>query len=247
MDQITPAITREAVPFDYGAMDQETADEARAMVARVRLRVKSYYMDTGRELMSMKDRLNHGLFQRWVEAEMGMTPRTALNMMQAAAEFGHKSETVSHLPAAVLYKLAAPSTPATVRDEIVSRLEKGEALTPKAIDLRLREVRGDVRQAKADAKLAPEERKRQAQAKKAAEARRQREHEKSQQEHKERQEWKAAATQEVAQILASRLDDKAFKEVIDLLRECELWRLPDALSDAYGPLVGEGEGDDGAS
>lgn len=152
MDQITPTIARETALFDYGAMDQATADDARAMVARVRQRSKSYYMDTGRELTSMKDRLDHGLFLRWVEAEMRMTPRTAQNMMQAAAEFGDKSETVSHLPAAVLYKLAAPSTPEPVRAAVLSRIEAGETVQPSEILEQVRVARDAVRKSAAASK-----------------------------------------------------------------------------------------------
>ena len=232
MDEAAPALPREAAAFDYSAMDQATADEARAMVARVRERAKSYYMDTGRELMSMKDRLDHGLFQRWVEAEMGMTARTAQNMMQAASQLGHKSETVSHLPAGVLYKLAAPSTPAPVRDEIVGRLEAGEVLTAKAIDSRLWEARAAAKSASADAKLTPDERKRQSQTKKAAEARRQREHQKHHAEVAQRAAERKSAANELAAILVRFLDHDAYDRAYTLFSTVNSYEMREALADA---------------
>jgi hypothetical protein len=141
MGLATPLVSQEAAPFDYGAMDRETAEEARAVVTRFRERAQSYVMDTGRDLLAMKERLGHGLFLKWVEAEMGLTPRSAQNAMQAAAQLGAKSETVSHLPPTALYKLAAPSTPSEVREGILSRIEAGEALTPH-------QIMGEVREAK---------------------------------------------------------------------------------------------------
>ena len=90
---------------------------------------------TGKDLLAVKDRLEHGLFLKWVEAEMGMTARTAQNFMQAAAHFGSKSEIVSHLPPTTLYKLASPSTPAHVRETVLRRLDAKEPLPVKEINL----------------------------------------------------------------------------------------------------------------
>lgn len=127
--------------FDYAQMNAAAASEAQAAVARYRGRSRAYVMDTGRDLIAVKERLDHGLFLRWVEAEMGMTPRTAQNFMQAASQLGHKSEIVSHLPPTILYKLSAPSTPPALREEIVGRLEAGEALKPEDILSEVREKR----------------------------------------------------------------------------------------------------------
>lgn len=134
-----------ASTFDYGAMDANTAREARAIVERYRGRTRSYMMDTGRDLVAMKGRLDHGLFQRWLKAEMGLEPRTAQNFMQAAEQFGSKSEIVSHLPATVIYQLAAPSTPEPVRAAVLRRIEAGETIAPAAILDEVREAREEAK------------------------------------------------------------------------------------------------------
>src|SRR4051812_15928346 len=84
------------------------------------------FIEVGRDLTAIKERLEHGQFTAWVEAEFDLDLRTAENYMNAFLRFGDKSETVSLLPQRTIYKLAAKSTPASVREEVVSRLEAGE-------------------------------------------------------------------------------------------------------------------------
>lgn len=119
------------VAFDYGAMDADLARDARAVVERHRARTKAYVLDTGRDLISVKERLGHGNYLPWLRAEMGLEPRTAQNFTLAAERLGAKSEIVSHLPPTVLYKLAAAPEP--VREGIVRRIEEGEPIAPEAI------------------------------------------------------------------------------------------------------------------
>lgn len=99
----------------------------------------------------MKAQLDHGLFLLWLKSEMGLEPRTAQNFMQAAERFEGKSEIVSHLPPTVLYKLAAPSTPEPVLTAVLKRIEAGETIQPKAIEVEIREARDEaVKRAKAE-------------------------------------------------------------------------------------------------
>ena len=80
-------------------------------------------IEIGRDLIAVKDRLPHGDFMRWMEAEFGMTDRTDRNFMRVADRFPGKSETVSDLTATVLYALAAPSTPDEVVADAVERAD----------------------------------------------------------------------------------------------------------------------------
>ena len=48
---------------------------------------------------------------------------SARNFMRVATEFGGKSGTVPDLPSAVLYQLAAPSTPEPIREEFMREAE----------------------------------------------------------------------------------------------------------------------------
>lgn len=56
----------------------------------------------------------------WLDAEFGMTPRTATNMMAVAAKYGAKLETVSNLSPKALYELSAST--AEVQAEVERRI-----------------------------------------------------------------------------------------------------------------------------
>lgn len=58
------------------------------------------------------------MFLPWIEAEFGMTDRTARRFMDVASSFSVKVDIVSDLPATALYELAAPSTPQSVREQV---------------------------------------------------------------------------------------------------------------------------------
>jgi len=123
--------------FDYSALDHGLADEARAVADRIRGRLRSACLDTGRDLIGMKDRLGHGHFGAWLKAEFDITERSAENYMNAFKFLEGKSETVSYLPPSVVYKLAAPSAPAAVVAEVVAAAEAGMMPAPKEIKRRL--------------------------------------------------------------------------------------------------------------
>ena len=119
--------------FDYGGLETATANQIRSIADRIRTRAKDFYLEIGRDLIAAHDALGHGLFGKWLDAEFGWTDRTARNFMSAARLAESKSEIVSVLPATALYKLAAPSTPETVRDQIIARVENGESISVKEI------------------------------------------------------------------------------------------------------------------
>ena len=141
LDNPAPAATG----FDYEQLDDAAANEAKAVVERYRDRQKAYVIDTGRDLLAIKARLEHGLFLEWVQSELGMTPRSAQRMMSAAEVLGDKSDTVSYLPPTVLYELSAPSTPEPVRAAVLRRIEAGESLPAEKIMHEVREGRDEVR------------------------------------------------------------------------------------------------------
>lgn len=135
-----------AAGFDYSQLDDAAANQAKAAVDRYRERQKAYVIDTGRDLLAIKARLEHGLFLEWVQTELGMTPRSAQRMMSTADVLGDKSDTVSYLPPTVLYELSAPSTPEPVRAAVLRRIEAGETVRPDKILDEVREGRDQARQ-----------------------------------------------------------------------------------------------------
>jgi hypothetical protein len=80
------------------ARELRLSPSTRAAAERIKARMKASVLETGRDLIAVKEQLEHGAFQEWLECEFGLTPRTAQNYMQAARVFGAKSEIVSHLP-----------------------------------------------------------------------------------------------------------------------------------------------------
>ena len=119
----------EPAAFDYSILPDDVADEARAVAQRVsgrNQRQNDLAFDTGKDLLSIKDRLGHGNWGKWLKAEFNWTERTAQNFMSVAQKFEGKYETVSHLPATTVYALAGPSTPEPLRNQIIERLEQGD-------------------------------------------------------------------------------------------------------------------------
>lgn len=118
------------VVFDYAALPAELVDDLKEAADRVRgrhRRITSDIIETGNDLLAVKERLPHGSFGPWISAEFGWSERTARNYMSAADFAVGKTETVAILPPRSLYLLSASSTPEAARAEIVSRLEGGEA------------------------------------------------------------------------------------------------------------------------
>ncbi len=115
--------------FDYSSLSPEIQSEARATAARIREQNKAAtvaILDIGRDLLAIKAKLGHGVFGKWIEAEFGMTKRTAQNYMALASTFGDKPEIISLLSPTTAFRLSAKSTPDFVRKEVITRIEAGE-------------------------------------------------------------------------------------------------------------------------
>lgn len=122
--------------FDYSALDNEIATEARQVADRLRNRIRTFTYETGKDLIAMKEKMPHGAFGPWIEAEFQMGERTAQNYMNAARLVEGKSEKIALLPPSAVYALAAPSTPPEVVQEVLSEIERGAV--PKVADIRER-------------------------------------------------------------------------------------------------------------
>jgi hypothetical protein len=143
--------------FDYSVLPTKIANQALAAAERIRNRAQQQIMaimDTGRDLLTVKEQLKHGQFSTWLKAEFNMTDRTAQNYMQAATEFGTKTEIISDLPLTALYRLAAPSTPASVKEAVIDRLKAGERVGTQEVQEFIREAKDADKKALEDAKRA---------------------------------------------------------------------------------------------
>jgi hypothetical protein len=83
----------------------------------------------GLALKRQKERLPHGMFLPWIEAEFEMSQRTAYSFMAVAENLGDKLATVANLGPKALYELAAPSTPQAVREQVEELIVDGQKVT----------------------------------------------------------------------------------------------------------------------
>jgi Protein of unknown function (DUF3102) len=138
--------------FDYSSLVPATADYVRGTTARIRSRINDSYIETGRDLVSIKVALGHGEFGKWLKSEFGWSDQTAQNFMNAARLVEGKNQNFRKLPASAVYKLAAPGAPEDVVTAIVARVESGERLSVKEISNAI--TAGKQREAAARAKMA---------------------------------------------------------------------------------------------
>jgi hypothetical protein len=129
--------------FDYGTLPQKKVLALRACRERIRtqmMKTVAPIIAIGREFIAAKKILRHGAFGDWVESESGFTMRTAQNYMKAA-RLASKYESVSHLPAATLYRLSSRRTPVELRDKVVACASRGEEVTEVEFDRMCREFK----------------------------------------------------------------------------------------------------------
>jgi hypothetical protein len=105
--------------FDYAALCGDAAQFGRDTAQKLRnwqRRTVADIIDIGTDLLKVKAAFGHGNFTQWLDAEFRNDKRTAQRFMQVAARLGDKSDTVSFLPPATVYRLASKSMP----DDVVT-------------------------------------------------------------------------------------------------------------------------------
>ena len=125
-----------------------TQDDLAQIAERIRVRIRRTTTDiieTGRDLIQVKNGLGHGRFSKWIETEFGMTGRTAQNYMRAAEWVEGKYEIVSHLPPATIYLLAAKTTPEEIKTKVITDLEAGKPIEMRDIKGRIKMMRTEQR------------------------------------------------------------------------------------------------------
>jgi Protein of unknown function (DUF3102) len=228
----SPADPAGQVAFDYSALDAKTAKLAKQTAEKIRDRERllvTSIIETGSDLIRVKELLDHGQFGAWLRAEFAWAERTAQRYMRAAEHFSTKSDTVSDLPPSIVHQLAAPSTPAAVRDEIVSRLHGGERLPPDQIAELISEAKERDQEARAEAKLSPKQRK-------AKQWRKRKEEKERREALAELQaDWTRMKTarQRAIEIFLESFEQKRLQELLLLMYESEGFCL-DALAEAAG-------------
>jgi hypothetical protein len=136
----------QATGFDYSGLPASVAKEAEATASRIKERVRTHIIETGKELLKIKKKLGHGRFGKWLEFHFGWKERTAQNYMNSAAEFGSTPLVIDVLPPSTVYKLAAKSTPAELRQLVIDTIKRGDTPDPKQIENQIAEKKVEARQ-----------------------------------------------------------------------------------------------------
>jgi hypothetical protein len=126
-----PTVNEQMTLFDYDALDAETRSVVQQRTGEIRTLVRRAaqdIIDIGQKLIEVKERLGHGRFGAWLEAEFDWTQETARRFMNVALRFRDIPQIVEFAPSA-LYLLAESSTPEVARQEAIERAEAGEAIT----------------------------------------------------------------------------------------------------------------------
>jgi Protein of unknown function (DUF3102) len=122
--------------------------EHAAAIRRLGKRVVADVIEIGARLTECKRICGHGNWLPWLKREFGWKEQTARNYMAVHA-LSLKSPTVGDLdiPMRGLYLLAAPSTPETVKTEIIARAEAGEPVLVAEVERVVQKHKGGSRRA----------------------------------------------------------------------------------------------------
>lgn len=218
------------VSAEIDADDMAFAREAKARIASLHQKVMTDVVEIGRTLIQVKERLGHGNFLPWLKTEFGWAERTARNFMSVAERFGAKPAIVADLPLGVVYRLAAPSTPDAVREQIVQRLEGPEPPSSTAIDWEISEARREADRQRVEAKRSFRGKPISAETR----ARREREHQAQVRRVEEISRQRGEAKQTVVQMIASRFDEAELERLVELI-ETMGWLRSEDLAAAMTP------------
>src|SRR4051812_25363257 len=108
--------------FDYRGLDPELVARMQRVERRVRplsRKLAETIAEIGRELISVRDQLEHGRFVEWIETQCGLSRTHAYRCIDVAERLGSQISQLGNLPLMTLYALAAKATPDDVRDHVV--------------------------------------------------------------------------------------------------------------------------------
>lgn len=119
--------------FDYGDLEPDAIDrceQAIEAISQSQRRVAGEIIAIGRELLAVKDQLEHGQFGPWLQYHFGWTHETARRMMNAARTFGENPQIVDFtIDQSALYLLSSDKCDDDTREAIMERAEAGERIT----------------------------------------------------------------------------------------------------------------------
>lgn len=115
------------------------ANSSKALIVirdRIKSRNDKYQLETGRDLLDAKAIVPHGKFGSWVKENFGWSTSTVNNFMNAAKLVDELPKIGDLKPSAIM-ALAAPSTPETVKSEVLADLDAGKKPTVTEIKAKI--------------------------------------------------------------------------------------------------------------
>lgn len=224
--------------FNYAALDPAIATPLRQQAERIRARLRKSTADiieTGRDLLAVKAKLDHGTFVAWVEKDLKLLARTA-QLYMSAARLAAKNEIVSLFQPTTVYRLAAESMPDDIRAAILTRAEAGDVPSDKQVKDAI--ARAAKRRRKAERQAEEEQRRvKREQQEESAAAQAERERQRRETEENERRNEARA----IARTIAGALDAPAAAKVHAYLTACCDWDgamlLLEAIAEALEPTA----------
>jgi hypothetical protein len=125
--------------FDY----RELTEESRSFVKERALLIHDAAKKTaqgiiliGQWLSEVKERLGHGGWMRWLNAEFGWSWDTADRFIRVYENLKIRNLRNLEIDISALYLITAPKTPEPVRQEVIERAQSGEPMTrAKAVEV----------------------------------------------------------------------------------------------------------------
>lgn len=140
------AQTKGEARFDYQNLaprDVTKCEQAVEKIAGYQRRMAGDIVAIGKELLAVKERLEHGQFGDWLEHYFKWSPATAKRMMQAAETFKTLNLSDLTIDQSALYLLASDKCPDEIREEVIERAENGERITHASVKQALQDLVGD--------------------------------------------------------------------------------------------------------
>jgi hypothetical protein len=124
------SISQEVNYTDLDAVTQSFLKERSGEIQALMRRTAEDIIAIGQKLIEVKEKLGHGRFGAWLNAEFGWSWDTAGRFINVATHFSDIPQIAEFAPSA-LYILAASSTSELARREVLDRAQAGERISYK--------------------------------------------------------------------------------------------------------------------
>jgi len=126
--------------FNYSALSSDHQAQLRRFVSEIHkcgCQQTPAAVEIGNMLVQAKKGLHHGMFEKWCKSEAGYSKRR-VELFMSLANFAGKQPDVFRIPVSAGYRLAAPSAPEHIIEQVLSVARAGERVTVSWVEKLLR-------------------------------------------------------------------------------------------------------------